>query len=308
MTGRELRRRARTTRPPVTADWRSSSQLVWSASTRSSRAARNWSTIWRFSSSRARSLPATTTERRSRRSRSVAEARAASARSRHSASRTLGRLRSAMARMGAASISGLPDSRASVFWRSMAARTPGMPSRISCSTMGLMLFAHAGQQGVTVGPPGPEPLGLGPGLGFRGLVPPVFVVSTGAAGRPGVGRRRGGPAGRPGDDRRGGPVGWSPAPRPEQGGASIPADRCAPASPWERTPRSPLYRRRGTRLPPGRRRPPWLRRRGGYPPVHPGAGERRRRARSRVRPHGNSSVLHRSCDPYREAPYLEESG
>ncbi len=77
--GRELTRRARTTRPAAMVSSISASHAVCSASTRAARPVRSFSASSRVSSSRAATSAATTTERRSRRSSSAISASAASA-------------------------------------------------------------------------------------------------------------------------------------------------------------------------------------------------------------------------------------
>ena len=140
--GRELSRRARTTRPSTSVVEISVTHSVCAASTRVFKPSRSWVASALVSSSFAASAAATTTLRRSLRSISLMSASAASARSRHSARRSFGRRLSARARRGSPSMAGLPSALAFSFWVSISLRTDCMPPRLSVSAM---IFCSSGK-------------------------------------------------------------------------------------------------------------------------------------------------------------------
>ncbi len=144
--GRELRRRARTVRPPARFSASSDSQVRCSCSTRRASASRSWSARGRVTSSRASRSAATTTARRSVSATSSTSARAASALSCHSAARRRGSSCSAIETMPSALISGVPAARACSFCLSTAWRTAGMPPRSTCSAIG---FCSSGSEAST---------------------------------------------------------------------------------------------------------------------------------------------------------------
>ena len=120
-------------RPSAMVAANSSSHWRCSASTRAASPVRRLSAKVRVSSVRAARSAATITERMSRKSISSIPARAASARSRHSAALSRGAIRSASAMRGSALIGGSPSALAFSFMRPMARRTPGTPPRKTSS-------------------------------------------------------------------------------------------------------------------------------------------------------------------------------
>ena len=211
--GRELTRRARTTRPSPSREAISASQAAWSASMRRSRPSLSWVARARLSSSRAAESAATTTVRRSRRSSSSMSARAASARSRHSAVRSLGSRRSARASswagldLGSALGAGLGV----LLLDRLADRGDPAPQHLLGD--GPLVDLEGVEHGLAVGPAGPEPLGLG------------RVVGSGPPGPVGRARGPGRPSGRPG---RHGHLGRSRSPGAATSGR---APRPSPRSP-----------------------------------------------------------------------------
>ena len=134
--GREDRRNARTNRPASRLASMSEIHSRCSSSTRRVRPAVSSSRSARAVSSLAPPSAATTTERRSRRSSSSRSALAASARSIHSAERSLGRSRSAMATTWSRGISGRFSFLAASFCLRTSSRTAGIPPLSTCSATG----------------------------------------------------------------------------------------------------------------------------------------------------------------------------
>ena len=131
--GRELSRNARTTRPSANVVRSSSCHSRWLASTRSLSPSRILSASSRASAPRAKSSAATSTDRRSRRSTRSMPARAASARSCHSAICTGPTSDSASRSTPSAGTSGAPCAAALRFCSSMPVRTAARPPRATCS-------------------------------------------------------------------------------------------------------------------------------------------------------------------------------
>ena len=184
LTGRELIRRALTVRPSPMVLASSSSHLRWSTSKRWPRPARRLSARARVSSSRAARSAAAITERMSRRSMVEIPARAASARSCHSAAFRTGASCSASARTGSDLIWGrlsLAALRVHALDRSAHARDASLEN---LSSQGPLLLGKVRQCRLAM-----DPLGLEagrPGAGCTSGAPVILVPLVPPALRPPV--------------------------------------------------------------------------------------------------------------------------
>ena len=207
-------RSARITRPACISAEISSAQAACSVSTRLLSASRSCPASARVSSSLAAVSPATTTDRRSRRSTSSAWATAASARSRHSAVRSCSWSCSARPISGPGFTSGRPSALLVSFCSLIAVRTAGRPPATSWSATGRCSSGRAASTALRCVLPARSRLALG------------RVGTSGGAGR----------------------CGRSPRPRPRGPSPSRPPSRLAPRP--SRSRRRPPPRSSRSRRPP----------------------------------------------------------